>query len=598
MATLLRASMTDHSVLDDTGDDINGSEVDENSYVIADILDGTTQTDLASANRVDFLSTSTHTTTREAIRLINLDASAAAVQDVFRLEWDPASGNAINGQGIGIVWYMPDSVGGQDEVASIDVVATDVTSASEDYRIDFSVITAGSVASELQLSGASLNPTSNDGLALGTTSLGFADLHLATGGVINWANGEVTITETDANTLTVAGMTALALGASSVTAGSVLANSNDVGALGSVSASWSDLFLAAGGVINWANGEVTLTESDANTLTLGGGNLALGTGTLTGGAVLANSNDVGALGASGTAWSDLFLASGAVINFNAGDVTETHAANTLTWAGASSGYVFNDGILFIGDTANTDMTLGLTINQGGADNAILSLKSSDVAHGMTTKVETDTYMSISKLNAALGGVYLKAWNSGAAPNAIVFDCANGTSNTAKTNTTANPIVVFNCHTASGTGYAAPAADANLFGINDDVGGVTRWLLDMEGDMYSDGSNNIFDSFEDEAIDDVALLSTFDSVMSKSGAVGLIESEFEDFLRYDEDMLIKLKVLGGPRANVPIKGRGMINWTALSRLQVGAIRQLGRTINQQQQQIAVLEGKLLQLAEEN
>lgn len=44
-------------------------------------------------------------------------------------------------------------------------------------------------------------------------------------------------------------------------------------------------------------------------------------------------NDGAAIGASGTAFSDLFLASGAVINFNAGDVTLTHGANTLTLAG-------------------------------------------------------------------------------------------------------------------------------------------------------------------------------------------------------------------------------------------------------------------------
>ncbi len=49
--------------------------------------------------------------------------------------------------------------------------------------------------------------------------------------------------------------------------------------------------------------------------------------------LLAGSNDSGALGASGTAFSDLFLASGAVINFNAGDVTITHSASTLTVVG-------------------------------------------------------------------------------------------------------------------------------------------------------------------------------------------------------------------------------------------------------------------------
>jgi len=46
--------------------------------------------------------------------------------------------------------------------------------------------------------------------------------------------------------------------------------------------------------------------------------------------VLASSNDSGALGASGTAFSDLFLASGAVINFAAGNSVITHSSAVLT----------------------------------------------------------------------------------------------------------------------------------------------------------------------------------------------------------------------------------------------------------------------------
>lgn len=52
--------------------------------------------------------------------------------------------------------------------------------------------------------------------------------------------------------------------------------------------------------------------------------------------VLATANDSGAIGASGTAFSDLFLASGAVINFNAGASTITHSANTLTIGGSGA----------------------------------------------------------------------------------------------------------------------------------------------------------------------------------------------------------------------------------------------------------------------
>lgn len=73
-------------------------------------------------------------------------------------------------------------------------------------------------ASTSTFSGTSFNPTANDGGALGTTALGWADLHLGAGGVINWANGEVTITETDANTLTIAGATVVSFGANTLNA--------------------------------------------------------------------------------------------------------------------------------------------------------------------------------------------------------------------------------------------------------------------------------------------------------------------------------------------------------------------------------------------
>ena len=43
--------------------------------------------------------------------------------------------------------------------------------------------------------------------------------------------------------------------------------------------------------------------------------------------------------------NDIHLGLAGVINFDGGDVTMTHAANTLTFAGATTGYVFNDGVV-------------------------------------------------------------------------------------------------------------------------------------------------------------------------------------------------------------------------------------------------------------
>lgn len=105
--------------------------------------------------------------------------------------------------------------------------------------------------------------------------------------------------------------------------------SDDGGALGSTTRRWSDLFLAEGGVINWDNGDVTITQT-GNVLAFAGAPSGY---TFDGGVVPAAS-DGAALGSASLMWADLFLASGAVVNFNNGNVTITHSAGGL----AENGY--------------------------------------------------------------------------------------------------------------------------------------------------------------------------------------------------------------------------------------------------------------------
>ena len=84
--------------------------------------------------------------------------------------------------------------GTQTEVARITWAIPDVNAGtSVDGRLDFAVMTAGTLADELQLSGADLSPSSDDGLTLGTINLQFSDLFLASGGVVTFGN-DVTIT--------------------------------------------------------------------------------------------------------------------------------------------------------------------------------------------------------------------------------------------------------------------------------------------------------------------------------------------------------------------------------------------------------------------
>ena len=65
-------------------------------------------------------------------------------------------------------------------------------------------MTAGTLVEELHLSGAALWPEADAGLDLGTSALGFNDLHLGSGGVVNFDGGDVTLTHSS-GTLTYGG---------------------------------------------------------------------------------------------------------------------------------------------------------------------------------------------------------------------------------------------------------------------------------------------------------------------------------------------------------------------------------------------------------
>jgi hypothetical protein len=104
------------------------------------------------------------------------------------------------------------------------------------------------------------------------------------------------------------------------------------------------------------------------------------TGTLAGGltvtgAVKSTTNDGSALGASGTGWADLFLASGGVINWNAGNVTLTHSAGALNFgtANLTTTGTAATGALTVTGSAST--TTGVTLASASGNVGI------GIAHG-------------------------------------------------------------------------------------------------------------------------------------------------------------------------------------------------------------------------
>lgn len=118
---------------------------------------------------------------------------AASVQ-VALLQGDRATATANDNAYQSML--LSDAAGTQVEVARMKWAIPTNTAGAVNGRLDFAVRTGGTLADELQLSGADLSPSTNDGLALGTTSLGFSDIFLATGAVMDWGANNVVLTHT------------------------------------------------------------------------------------------------------------------------------------------------------------------------------------------------------------------------------------------------------------------------------------------------------------------------------------------------------------------------------------------------------------------
>jgi hypothetical protein len=137
----------------------------------------------------------TSTAAGTLVSIVSTDAGATAgpTIDLFRNSASPANSDIL-GQ---INFSGKDNAAGTTNFAAIDCSITDITDTSEDGRLNFRTMVAGTLTNQIKLDTV-LSPVANDGVALGTTSLGWSDLHLADGGVINWANSSARITHSSA----------------------------------------------------------------------------------------------------------------------------------------------------------------------------------------------------------------------------------------------------------------------------------------------------------------------------------------------------------------------------------------------------------------
>lgn len=221
------------------------------------------------------------------------------------------------------------------------------------------------------------------------------------------------------------------------------------------------------------------------------------------------------------------------------------------------------GWIGINETANANMTSGLTINQLATDDEIVSLKSSDVAHSFTSETEADTYGRFQKQVATEGGLIIDGFSEGSS-GGIVLAANNGAGITTKGNASLGGIALVS-FLISGSARGSHNANENLLVVRENA--TTVWIVDAEGDTHRDGTSNTFDDH-----DDVQLIRALDHALSPAR---LIKNEFDDFLKYNRDDLIEAGILS--------EGN-FLNESQLLRLHSGAFWQMSEKIHRLEEKL--------------
>ena len=223
---------------------------------------------------------------------------------------------------------------------------------------------------EVELAENSLSPGSSDGTALGTTSLMWSDLFLANGGVINFNNGNASITHA-AGRLTVSGHLA-----GTVISGSTISASAFVGdgsgltgvgtdidsldALGGTGVAQSDKFIFSDGgtekSITFSNLEDAIFGNVSGEATIAGG------GALTIAADVIGNNELKQDEA--ITLQSLTLSGNLTVNGTTTTITSTNVAVSDKFMFLASGSTATDGGIIVGhDAANSGSAFGYDVSE-------------------------------------------------------------------------------------------------------------------------------------------------------------------------------------------------------------------------------------------
>jgi len=327
-------------------------------------------------------------------------------------------------------------------------------------------------------------------------------------------------------------------------------------------------------ITNSTNGEVAIngtvvigTGSGAGTLKSSGNqDITIATGNSTTGSITIVDGANGDISISPNGSGDINIPADVGIVFGddgekiEGDGTDLIIEGNNIKLTPSAAVIQPSGHYFLNDTANGNVTTGITINQGAADNQIFALKSSDQAHNMTGVAEADTFGAFSKRVSTQGGLHIEGFtDSERGINLTAY--VDSVATTANAGGEAAVVVRVAEHDGS-NGLTNPSANACLFavGIWDGSSLGLKFIVDEDGDIFYDGAAAAYDQY-----DDAALARAFDLVVSPDK---VIKNRWDDFVQYNEKTLVDTGILGDS-----LKNRGLINATQLQRLHNGAISQM-------------------------
>lgn len=268
------------------------------------------------------------------------------------------------------------------------------------FQLDQQTAGSGADTALSNLAAVAINtdllPDTNNTHQLGSGTLGWGNLYIGSGGSLNFNNGNVIVTHAS-------GVLAVQAGELRITSANVGVHADSVPTLSSTSTFTNK----------------TLTSPAINSGTIGT-------------SLVPTASDGAALGSGTNMFSDLFLASGGVINFNNGNATITHSAGLLT-----SNVAFSIG-------TSLALTAG-TIELGHASDTTISKSAAGIiaVEGVAVPTISSTHTITNKRNTKRV-LALSANSATPAINTDSYDVVHITSQTAAitsftTNLTGTPV---------------------------------------------------------------------------------------------------------------------------------------------------------------